>query len=329
MDDAGGTRLWHCRWLAPVATLVLLAGILWPPGAGEREPVWWQASLFDALHFPGLFVVGLLWAWWRARPGGSGLPTGRLLLAGLVLALLLEPLQLLTGRHADWGDALANGLGWVLGVATGSTATGMRRVWLLAGSVLVAGWFAWPLADHWRDRRQVLARLPELPGPDQGAGLGRWWQAYGEDATGRVSEWQVIPTADGGAVLRAVAVGGDYAGVRLRLAGLPEGDRRGWQGVRFEIRAGQAGEITLRVDAAAGEDPDGPDGPADRRAYRRVAMDENWREVVWEVPAGWGDRAVWKRLSWFRGPGEPPVWFELRGLRLLPPTEEEAGKPAR
>lgn len=314
MGDCRRHEAWCRAWLAPVFTVVLLTGLLWPPRAMPGEAVGWLPEAFDALHFPALWVTGWLWAAWRPREAGGALPTGRLLLAGAVLAPMLEPLQLLTGRHADWSDALANLSGWVLGVATGRAATWGRRLWLVAGSALVVGWFAWPLADHWRDRRQVLARLPELPGPDHGAGAGRWWQAYGEDDAGRVSGWRLVAGADGGSALRVDAVGGDYAGVRLRLAGLPEEVRRGWRGVSFEVRAGGPAELTLRVDATAGGDPE---GSARRRDYLRVAMDESWREVVWELPPGWGGRAGLEQLAWFRGPGEPPLWFELRGLRLL------------
>lgn len=300
------TRVSGARWTAPAATVLLVLAMLWPFGSSEEGGApWWLPELFDACHMPSLLVMGWLWGRWRPPGVERGrLPQWRLFWIGLVAAVALEPLQHLTGRHMDAVDALANASGWSLGLWLTNCRSGRGRAAVAGLAGVVAAGFAWPLGQHWQDRQLWRSSLPAAPHSGELRQLDRWWKGYGRAG----AEWRVELVGEDPGWLRVTTAGGDFSGVRLRLGSLPDEWLGSSGGLAFEIRSESGRELTVRLDASRG-------GEA-LRGYASVSAGPEWRPVT-VVPDGWTEGgATIRQVSWFRGPGEPDVVFEVRAVRF-------------
>ncbi|WP_162300814.1 VanZ family protein [Alkalilacustris brevis] len=103
--------------LTGVMTMLVLAGTLTPGEAMPRTP----RGADKLFHFLGFFAVVFPAVLVRPRNGRWLLP-GAILLGGAI-----ELIQPHVGRHAEWGDFIAN----TLGAFAGAVLAWLGHVWLV------------------------------------------------------------------------------------------------------------------------------------------------------------------------------------------------------
>ena len=229
------------RWL-PLALVMSVAVVLALFPARGVVDGWALSSALDAAHLPAAWIVFAALA--RALPAAWPSPRRLTASAAVVtlLALLVEVIQPVVGRQAEWSDLVVGFVGVGVGVLWAASAGGSRRTrWSARAAGLVV--CAVAVSPALRDVRTIVARNQRLPVLFDPAApvAARAWLPVGDDGVPAIERHPraPVPTWE-------IAMDGAWQGIRY------EAGRQDWWGYEaVEITLQNPGppvELRLRVD---------------------------------------------------------------------------------
>lgn len=287
------------RGLAFLTLAILLLSLLIPLAPATEEEAYGR-HLRNLLHVPLFAVVTFLLRFLQTSSSSHRRSLFACALVALLLGLLSEVAQSITGRTPAVEDLVADLSGILLACALLLRGSGRHRMkarfaMLLAGSAMFA-FAAQPLAKEMFANRAKREAFPTLIDLKYSNGL---WQAQGS------TRLQVVKRegSAGSSGLEVKMADGSYEGLRFAV---PKGvDTVGYSGLLIETdNSGEVFELGVRLD--------GKDG---QRQYRSLMVPQGRSSLHTEWNSNRQGGGI-VRLVFFTGEEQPARKFLLLDARL-------------